>query len=260
MSERDVDLDRLISAVKRHDHPSAATTDRAWASLDAALGAGAAPSVPIDLAAAAGAAGGLGSKALVLVGIAAITAITTATVAWTIESRGRAPTIAVARDAPHADRDAPDAEVAPTQAAADPIAPAVLAPASAIVPATTDSPEPPTAEAAAPTPRRTPAASPTHDAAPTSTLAEEARLLGEAWRALNAGDPARALATVKLHAERFPTSALANEREAARIVAWCQEDRTWAAEQARRFIADHTGAVVTRVERACSDALGPKKP
>ncbi|HWB79539.1 MAG TPA: hypothetical protein VG755_31470, partial [Nannocystaceae bacterium] len=79
MTDPDTQLDRIIAAAKRHDHPAPATTDRAWASLEAAMIAGAPPSVPVDLAAPL-AASGVGVKSLVIVGVTVLTAATTAIV------------------------------------------------------------------------------------------------------------------------------------------------------------------------------------
>lgn len=68
---------------------------------------------------------------------------------------------------------------------------------------------------------------------------EEAALL-RAARALLASDPAGALAKLDEHARRFPSGALTEEREAARILALCKtgrEDEATAA--AARFVGGH---------------------
>jgi hypothetical protein len=58
-----------------------------------------------------------------------------------------------------------------------------------------------------------------------STLSEEAELIAEAQRALHSDTPERALVPVERHARRFPEGALAQEREAVRVLALCALDR-----------------------------------
>jgi hypothetical protein len=92
---------------------------------------------------------------------------------------------------------------------------------------------------------------------PASALLEEAQLLGQAQRALSAGEPAHALTFIARHRARFPEGALVQEREAARVFALCatgEAAQAVAAQQAflrtwpRSLLAD-------RVRAAC-----PKTP
>lgn len=240
MSDNEAELDRLIAAAKRHDRPAAAHTERAWASLEAAMIGGAGPSVPIELGTSAGAvASGVGLKTLVVVTVTVITAATTAIVAGAIETRDRETIVR---------KDSAPERRAPANVPAPATLPAELAPAPVAAQPITPEPDPATS------PRRAapiePAAVAPTDAA--STLAEEARLLGDVWRDLNAGDNTAALAKVQEHAQRFPNSPLSRERQAARIVAWCAERKPWAAAQARTFLADRPdGTLAERIERAC---------
>jgi hypothetical protein len=256
MNDGEAQLDRIIAAAKRHDRPSASTTQRAWAELDAAIIAGTGPSVPVDVGASA-AASGAGIKSLVIVGITVITAATTAIIAGAIESRDRDP-IAAARPA-----------AAPTMHAAPSPLPPAVAPA-AIPPAMPIAEPLPAADvpASEPTPVVRAGVRPQNDrsvatpgeAPATSTLAEQARLLGQAWRAINDGDTALALSQLQDHLRRFPDSALAQERDAARIVAWCTAKKPWANEHARRFLAAHEGGTLAdRVARACDSGESEKE-
>ena len=102
---------------------------------------------------------------------------------------------------------------------------------------------------ARPTPRSRPAAevvaepvfinSPPVKAAapePAASLAAELRLLRAAREALQGKDPAAAMAQLSVHASRYPTGHLAEEREALAVqslVAQGQNDAAWA--RARRF-------------------------
>lgn len=74
------------------------------------------------------------------------------------------------------------------------------------------------------------------------TLAQELALLGEAQRALTAGDARGALRALAQHASRFPQGALANEREVARVGALCAAGRDVEARAAADRLT--TGAVV----------------
>ena len=86
-----------------------------------------------------------------------------------------------------------------------------------------------------------------------STLAQELALLGRAQRAINGGEPESALALLAEHARRFPNGAMAEEREAARVVALCragQSDRARAA--ASRFLRERPNSpLAARVGAAC---------
>lgn len=86
-----------------------------------------------------------------------------------------------------------------------------------------------------------------------STLAEEMRLLRSAQSALSAGDPETALARLAEHARRFPAGTLAEEREAARILALCRAERRGEARAAAaRFLRERpTSPLAPRVRASC---------
>jgi hypothetical protein len=249
MNDSEAQLDRIIAAAKQHDQLPPSATDRAWASLAAAVVAGTEPSVPVDIGTGA-AATGLGLKGLVIASVTVITAATTAIVASSITSRDRDPVV-VARseiepEPPRPVNATPQPAMlpmAPAPTAATLAAPVVAAPASPSEDATRGPRRPLSPEVVADVAATEPVA---------STLAEQARLLGEAWRDLSAGETDRALARLEEHARRFPQTSLHPEREAAKVVAWCQQGKPWAHGQARRFIADHEGTTLAkRVAGAC---------
>ncbi len=77
-----------------------------------------------------------------------------------------------------------------------------------------------------PGPKIEPAPSPAPEAQkPSSSLAEEARLLAKAKTSLRDGDFAGALALADAHAERFPEGLLLEERRVARATALCRLGR-----------------------------------
>lgn len=86
-------------------------------------------------------------------------------------------------------------------------------------------------------------------------LAEETALLEAARASLREGSGAAALEAVKAHARRFPEGLLAEEREAARILALCALDRRAEAARARedlraRWPSSPHGRAI---EAACAD-------
>ena len=243
---RHTSLDRLIAAAKENDHPPVESTQRAWASLHTAIEAGIGPSVPV--VATASATTGMGVKGIVVVVIAVVMA-GAAAIGLRDDDDERAqgaaseePPRATARPAAaprseHAAHDVAESEVPAPFAKAARAAPDASPRAAAQRAATSE----PTRSEPIPAPEAR------------STLAEQAQLLGEAWKAVNAGRSAHALELAAEHARRFPDSPLGPEREACRIVAWCVEDRPWAAEKARAFLAAHGGMPASRVRRACDE-------
>jgi len=82
-------------------------------------------------------------------------------------------------------------------------------------------------------------ARPTEPAAP-ADLRGELLLLAQAQRARAHGDPARALASLREHARRFPHGQLSAEREAARVLALRALGRDAEANHAQaRFLSHH---------------------
>ncbi|HTQ05678.1 MAG TPA: hypothetical protein VMI54_17570, partial [Polyangiaceae bacterium] len=110
-----------------------------------------------------------------------------------------------------------------------------------------------TAVSAPPVADAPPSASASFDANTTTTLREEAALLQHAERALAASDPNAALAWLGEHERRFPSGALREERQAAKVLAFCALGRVAEARGlARAFLSASPGSVlVPRLERSC---------
>jgi hypothetical protein len=91
-------------------------------------------------------------------------------------------------------------------------------------------------------------------AAPARDLgAEELALLSRAERAIRAGEPALALTFLDELESRFPSSAMLEERTAARLLAGCALSSPGARRQAEIFLDDRAASVYTdRVRRSCA--------
>lgn len=85
------------------------------------------------------------------------------------------------------------------------------------------------------------------------SLNAETLLLARAQRALGSGAPGDALPWIQQHAARFPNGALAQEREAARVLALCALKRTGEARRAtQQFLrAWPSSPLADRVRAAC---------
>lgn len=94
---------------------------------------------------------------------------------------------------------------------------------------------------------------PEKNTAVSSTLGEELSLLSAGQRALNGGEPKRALAKFERHASQFPNGELAPEREVKRIAALCALDRTDEADEvAKAFSKRYPGSpLVTKARQGC---------
>lgn len=250
MSREDEEqLRRLIAAAKEHDHPASGQTDEAWKALSAAVEVGAGPTIPIVLAKTA-AKGTLGVKGILVVGAAV--AMAAGGAAWLARRGPSEPSPAVATD----DRDVPpragrpaDPSTSRVPPRAPPVPPSVVPPEVEVrVPVVPSSGAKKTATPR--TMRPDPALPPASD----STLAEQARLLGEAWQAVSRGETREAIARIEEHARLYPTTVLAPERKACQIVAWCMENQPWAASQAHEFLEHHQGTPAARVRRACFES------
>ncbi|HKP58151.1 MAG TPA: hypothetical protein VJV78_15570 [Polyangiales bacterium] len=86
-----------------------------------------------------------------------------------------------------------------------------------------------------------------------SSLSEEARLIAQAERARNSGNPGRALALLEEHARTYAQGALAQERDAARVLVLCALGRTRDARESRKlFLRDWANSTLAaRVRSAC---------
>ncbi|HVJ17454.1 MAG TPA: outer membrane protein assembly factor BamD [Polyangiaceae bacterium] len=84
-------------------------------------------------------------------------------------------------------------------------------------------------------------------------LADEARLLQQAQRALRDGKPAQALTALDEHQRKYPRGQLALERSAARVSALCAlGDSAQARRAADRFLKEHPGSSLSAQVRASS--------
>jgi outer membrane biosynthesis protein TonB len=112
---------------------------------------------------------------------------------------------------------------------------------------------PPPPAPAPPKIRRAPARieAPQPEPAPPS-ITEEARLLARAQQALRADAPDRALELLDEHGRRFPSGAMALEREALRAIASCKAHRPDAAARARTLLSRPDAAsYAARIRSAC---------
>lgn len=87
-----------------------------------------------------------------------------------------------------------------------------------------------------------------------TTLAQELRVLARARAALREGDPTRALAALKSHAEAFTEGQLGEDREALRVEALCAAGRVDDARAAARAFAQGwpRSPHVARVQKICA--------
>lgn len=120
-------------------------------------------------------------------------------------------------------------------------------------------PPAPPASSAPPAPSVAPAASvrrppPTPSLPAPPSIGEETSLLAGAQSALRAGDAKGALSLLERHRERYPSGALAEEREASRVLALCKLGRVAEARSAAdTFVTAHPRSpAVPRVRAACA--------
>lgn len=258
MSNPRWDLDELVATVRRHDVPPAGTAASGWAALEEALAAGRGPTTTparADLAShGAATTHGLGAAATISSVVVAVVAVL-----------GLA---AVLRNSPLAPDSRPkstaptpaSAPVDPGEHAAEPIVeePFVLPVADPGVVVTAERVAEQRPNRDRQRPRRlssdqsSPAPSDSTSGSKPDALAEQARLLGLAWQAVNRGDATEALELVRRHALRFPQGPFGPEREACRVVAQCVRGDRAAAEQASAHLRRYPlGPYVRRIETAC---------
>jgi hypothetical protein len=87
-----------------------------------------------------------------------------------------------------------------------------------------------------------------------STLHEEAALLQAAQRALAAHEPDRALTALADHEQRFPAGVLREERQAARVLAYCALGRVDEARALVRTFAHSSprSVLIPRLADSCA--------
>lgn len=234
MEPLDPELHSLVTAARGEVEPSAADRERVARSLAGRVGAGFAIGAGLLSTPAAGAAAaGAGTSLLVKLGAAlalAGTALALAATSWW-------------GDEPSSPKAPPPATSLVSTPLASQALPAPAEPAPA-------EPVPDNAPA--------PAAKPGSSARPAvlPPLAEEARLLKQAQRALRDGQAGAAIAALTEHQRRFPRGQLSLERSAARIQALCGLGRKQQAErEAEVFLQQHPGSgLATQVRASCGFA------
>jgi type IV secretory pathway VirB10-like protein len=202
------DVRRLVELARKARTPGEDDKLRLAERLAVPLAAGAALGSAAGAAKAATGASlfaGLGAKVAAVVALSAVAA---AVVVTKLESKPtpQAPSAQVEKTKP-APPSAEIAEALPTPSAA---------------------PEPLPSEPAVP---QKAAPSGAHTATPAHELEEEAALLHQAQSAWRTGQSAQALQLANQHAQRFPHSQLANERDVLRVLSLCKLGQVHAAKQ-----------------------------
>ncbi len=242
-------LDALIATAKAKDVPPEGAEDQAWAAFAGSLGGGGGGS-DVPVAEVATAAKGVGLAIKVAVGVALASAAAVGVVRWS-----------AAEPEPHAGPSvsserspAPASVVPPPPRAAAPPVSVGVAPVAA--PELPSEPEP-VARAARVRSLDASAGAQREPIAPASasTLAEEARLVGSMWKALDLDDAAQALSLAKSHGVRFEGGALELEARAAALAARCVLGRPTDLREFEAVQKAATPSVAKRVSAACA-----KKP
>lgn len=253
----------LIAQARGGDDPSDADRARVRRALLATVAGGAGLAATSAASSAAASTVGTGLAATVAK-VAAVILVVGGVGAGTVMVAPWEDPPAVEAPAPRARASRPTVERAAAPAPQPPpVAPAV----EAALPVPVDEPSPPVvapeppaaprAETVRPRPSRPAPVEPPPPAQPASlpasTLAAEVALLRSAQAALNGGDPETALARLGDHARRFPDGAMAEEREAARVLALCRAGRDDEARGAAdRFLRERPQSpLVPRVRRGC---------
>lgn len=255
MKPLDPDSRRLIEQVNAADVPPAALEAQLWQRLAPRLG----DALPPTAAAALPAAKGLAAKSSLL-GTGPLLKLTLAgllvgaSVSGAVYYRSASITQATSQKQLAIELREPAASPPDTavsrKAAADPRrseAPtAAPSPSVAVLEAELGSPAPGESSSVA-------VSAPTQAAADSGSLVQETRLLARAQRALRSGKPASALQLIEQHASTYPQGSLAQERDAARVLALCALERLPEARRSQQqFLRAWPGSPLTeRVQRAC---------
>jgi len=241
----DDELKRALEEYRAARVPAQERQDAARAALGARISAGdPGLDVPPEVLGTGGSAAG-GSAIVKLLGLALVVGGVAAGVVLTrpAEDDGGHDIAPVAVKAPEADEAVRAPE--PTLPSTEP-APAQPPPSGT-----------PTPSAA---PRRsvqpTTSGTPPSDRKPASPLREEMELMSRGQRALQSGDAAAALRAFDEHRTRFPSGALAAEREVKRLVALCSLGRgAEARAEAERFARRHAGSpLADHARKICKEA------
>lgn len=244
-------LDALISTAKVQDRPPEGAEDQAWAAFAGSLGGGdGGDGGGSDAPGAAEVATLAGAKGLAIklaVGAVLASAATVGVLRWSAPSNEppAEPTVS-------AERSPAAASVATPVPVGSPAVSAVVPPVAA--------PQTPTASVPVrPPPRartgREPVPPEPVEPALASTLAEEARLVGSMWKALDGGDPERALSLAQSHGARFKGGELSLEARGAALAARCVLGRPTNLRELEVVQKAAAPAVAKRISAACT-----KKP
>jgi hypothetical protein len=157
----------------------------------------------------------------------------------------------------------PASEVPSDTPAAGAALPASLEPATPVPHEAVSEPPEPSRPPPEPSPHREARAArsaPSRAHAASSAAAAELALLRRVERALRAQNPALALALLAELDQRFPDTRLAEERDAAHVIAACGVGEGGARLRAERFLREHGASVYAeRVREACSIAAQPAR-
>lgn len=240
----------LIAMADGADDPSSADEARIRAKLAARLavaaGTGIAAGTAAKTAAAStGTAATTTLAAKIAIGVAVVSATTAGgTVAYEHVMHDRAQTTVVV--------EAPSKPIASASASASPSASASAIPEPTLPPPTVTAHVAATATAI---PEPKPTAKPAAIIATIpDTIAEEASLLRAAHASLASNDGTGAMRSLDEHARRFPHGALAEERDAARVMALCAQGRASEARaSASAFVsANPRSPFAAQVRRSCA--------
>jgi len=244
----------LLDHYKAHTARDAAQADAALGQVSAKLAAGASTATGTGLS--------VGAKVL-------LASAVLGTVAWVATRPApvvtpTAPIPAVAAAPLHAPQPSPDEPVPDEPAPPAPAPPSRPPTLQAEVPRSAPPPAPPT-QTTTPRPRsrvdsktddsKTVDSKPV-DSKPVASLAEELRLLREARTNLRAGRAAAALTQVSTHRKDYPSSALAEERDATEVMALCALGRTDAATRKATAYAQRFPDSKRSLLTACDTATG----
>jgi hypothetical protein len=205
------DVRRLVELARKARTPGEDDKLRLAERLAVPLAAGAALGSAAGAAKAATGASLFASLGTKVAALVALSAVAAAVVVTKLETK---PTPAVSR--------------AQVESAKPPLPTAPSASVSEALPVPSAAPEPPLSEPVIP---QKPGASGAHPASPAHELEEEAALLHQAQSAWRNGQSAQALQLANQHAQRFPRSQLANERDVLRVLSLCKLGQTHAAKQ-----------------------------
>lgn len=260
MSELSSDVRELVERAKALDGPNPDRREHvkralfAGISSAAALSAHAAAQAAVHTAGAAAVTKAIGSASLLTwfaLGAAGGVAVAVPATVVSLRSTQRAPVVAsvaptparvvTGNETPAPSGAAETVKVAPAQAHATPGLASSESPARASAPKRA-SVEPPAGERSAPA------------LSVGSSFSAEASVLQDAQRALSQGNTAVALERLVEHARRFPSGALAEEREAAFVLALCAAGRVDEARRHRTALerAAPSSPLLPRLERSCA--------